>query len=268
MQDISIFHRGGFVMYALALLSVYAITVIVFKIWQFKKSNVFDRSFIEPVLRDIKQGDRTQATKTLETIKGPVARIMRITFECVANREMSQKSKEAEIARVGAADIRYLESHLRGLEMTAMISPLMGLLGTVIGMINSFSKLSAAGTRVDPSILAGGIWEALLTTAGGLAVAIPALAAHYILDGVIEKVRATMKDVTVQILALEDEFRRNERLFAIEQAKKAEEERKKQEEEMKKQRAKAEEVSEEQRQTAPKKMSTLHLLSPKYTGNI
>lgn len=267
MQDISIFHRGGFVMYALALLSVYAITVIVFKIWQFKKSNVFDRSFIEPVLRDIKQGDRTQATKTLETIKGPVARIMRVTFECVANREMSQKSKEAEIARVGAADIRYLESHLRGLEMTAMISPLMGLLGTVIGMINSFSKLSAAGTRVDPSILAGGIWEALLTTAGGLAVAIPALAAHYILDGVIEKVRATMKDVTVQILALEDEFRRNERLFAIEQAKKAEEERKKQEEEMKKQRAKAEEVSEEQRQAAPKKMSTLHLLSPKYSGN-
>lgn len=266
MQDISIFHRGGFVMYALALLSVYAITVIAFKIWQFKKSNVFDRSFIEPVLRDIKQGDRTQATKTLETIKGPVARIMRVTFECVANREMSQKSKEAEIARVGAADIRYLESHLRGLEMTAMISPLMGLLGTVIGMINSFSKLSSAGTRVDPSILAGGIWEALLTTAGGLAVAIPALAAHYILDGVIEKVRATMKDVTVQILSLEDEFRRNERLFAIEQAKKAEEERSKREEEMKKQRAKAEEASEEQRQTAPKKMSTLHLLSPKYSG--
>ena len=70
-------------------------------------------------------------------------------------------------------------SHLRGLEMTASVAPLMGLLGTVIGMINSFSKLSMSGTRVDPTILAGGIWEALLTTAGGLAVAIPALAAHY-----------------------------------------------------------------------------------------
>jgi|CXWL01.1.fsa_nt_gi biopolymer transport protein ExbB len=266
MQDLSIFNKGGFVMYALAMMSVYAIAVIAFKIWQFRKSNVFDRKFIEPVLRDIKQGDRSQATKTLETIRGPVARIMRVTFECVANREMSQKSKEAEITRVGSADIRYLESHLRGLEMTAMIAPLMGLLGTVIGMINSFSKLSSAGTHVDPTILAGGIWEALLTTAGGLAVAIPALAAHYILDGVIEKVRATMKDVTVQILALEDEFRRNERLLAIEQAKKAEEERRKHEDEMKKQNSKVEAEVAEIRNNAPKKMSTLHLLSPKYSG--
>jgi biopolymer transport protein ExbB len=266
MQDFSYLHKGGFVMYMLAAMSVYAIAVIAFKLWQFKKSNVFDRSFIDPVLRDIKQGDRTQATKTLETIRGPVARIMRVTFECVANREMSQKSKEAEITRVGSADIRYLESHLRGLEMVAMIAPLMGLLGTVIGMINSFSKLSSAGTRVDPSILAGGIWEALLTTAGGLAVAIPALAAHYVLDGVIEKVRATMKDVSVQILSLEDEFRKNERLFAIEQARRAEAERMKRDEELRKQRVQADTTSAEQQKLAPKKMSTLHLLSPKYSG--
>ncbi len=268
MQDISIFHKGGFVMYALALLSVYAVAVIFFKLWQFRKSNVFDRSFIEPVMRDIKQGDRSQATRTLETIRGPIARIMKVTFECVANRDMSQKSKEAEITRVGSADIRYLESHLRGLEMTAMISPLMGLLGTVIGMINSFSKLSSAGTHVDPTILAGGIWEALLTTAGGLAVAIPALAAHYILDGIIEKVRSTMKDVSVQILALEDEFRRNERLLAIEQAKQAEAERRRQEEELKKQKAQSEAAAAEQAQNAPKKMSTLHLLSPKYSSGV
>ncbi|MEZ5691401.1 MAG: MotA/TolQ/ExbB proton channel family protein [Rickettsiales bacterium] len=265
MQDIYIFSKGGFVMYAMALLSVYAVTVVIFKLIQFKRSNVFDRKFIDPVLRDIKQGDRTQATKTLETIRGPIARIMRVTFECVANREMSQKSKEAEITRVGSADISYLESHLRGLEMTAMISPLMGLLGTVLGMINSFSKLSSAGTRVDPSILAGGIWEALLTTAAGLAVAIPALAMHYVLDGIIERVRATMKDVSVQILALEDEFRRNERLLAIEQAKKAEEDRKRQEVEAKqKKQTEEEKENEKKSQNAPKKMSTLHLLSPKY----
>ena len=257
MQNILIIQKGGFMMYLLALLSVYAISVIIFKIRQFRKANVFDRSFIEAVLLDIKQGDRQQATKTLETIIGPIARIMRVTFECVANREMSNKSKEAEITRIGSADIRYLESHLRGLEMTAMIAPLMGLLGTVIGMINSFSKLSTAGSRVDPSILAGGIWEALLTTAGGLAVAIPALAAHYILDGVIEKVRATMKDVSVQILALEDEFCKNERLLALEQAKK---EREEEENRRAKKLAEAEEIQ----PIAPQKMSTLHLLSPKY----
>ena len=254
MLDLSMLHKGGFMMFLLAAMSVYALAVIIFKIIQFKKANVFDRSFIEPALAEIKNGDRLKATLMLEKTPGPIARIMRTTFACVANREMSQKSKEAEITRVGSADIRYLESYLRSLEMVAMIAPLMGLLGTVIGMINSFSKLSLSGTRVDPTLLAGGIWEALLTTAGGLAVAIPALAAHYILDGVIEKVRATMKDVSVQILALEDEFRRNERLHAIAESKRAEEERK----------ARGSSMMEED--STPKQMSTLHLLSPKYSG--
>jgi biopolymer transport protein ExbB len=271
-SELAIFQKGGAVMYGLALLSIYAVAVVIFKVIQFRKSNVFDRSFIDQALLEIKQGDRQRATKLLAGIKGPVARIMRVTFECVANRDMSQKSKEAEILRVGSSDIRYLESHLRGLEMTASIAPLMGLLGTVIGMISSFSRLSLSGTRVDPTLLAGGIWEALLCTAGGLAVAIPALAAHYVLDGIIEKVRATMKDVSVQILALEDEFRRNERTLAVEQAKQAEADRKAQEEaerkareaEDLKRRLEAEEWAEAQRKNAPQKTSTLHLLSPKY----
>lgn len=274
MPEIMIFQKGGLVMYALAMLSVYAVAVVIFKALQFRKANVFDYSFIEPALREIKQGDRNRATKTLAGTKGPIARIMRVTFECVANREMSQKSKEAEIMRVGSGDLRYLESHLRGLEMTANVAPLMGLLGTVIGMIGSFSKLSLSGTRVDPTILAGGIWEALLTTAGGLAVAIPALAAHYVLDGVIEKLRATMKDVSVQILALEDEFRRNERALAIEESRRAEQqrrvaeenERKMREEEERKKRDEAEEWAETQKRNNPQKTSTLHLLSPKYTN--
>jgi biopolymer transport protein ExbB len=275
MPDFVLFEKGGVVMYGLVLLSIYAVAVTIFKIVQFRQANVFDRSFIDPALREIKQGDRQKATQTLAGIKGPVARIMRVTFECVANRDMSSKSREAEIMRVGSGDLRVLESHLRGLEMTAAIAPLMGLLGTVIGMITSFSRLSLSGARVDPTMLAGGIWEALLTTAGGLAVAIPALAAHYILDGIIERMRATMKDVSVQILALEDEFRRNERLHAIEEAKRIEAERKNVTEkerkltaaEMeKKKKEEAEKWAEEQRRTAPQKTSTLHLLSPKYTS--
>lgn len=265
MPEIMIFEKGGFVMYGLALLSVYAVAVVIFKIIQFRNANVLDRSFIEPALREIKQGDRTKATQTLASTKGPIARIMRVTFECVANREISQKSKEAEIMRVGAGDIHYLESHLRGLEMTSAIAPLMGLMGTVIGMITSFSKLSLSGSRVDPTLLAGGIWEALLTTAGGLAVAIPALAAHYIFDGIIEKTRATMKDVSIQILALEDEFRRNERLLAVEEAKRKEEERLAREEAERAKREQAEKWAEEQRRKAPQKTTTLQMLTPNYS---
>jgi biopolymer transport protein ExbB len=250
-MDMGMLQKGGFMMIILGLMSVYSLAVIIFKIVQFRKANVFDRSFIEPALQEIKNGDRLKATLMLEKTPGPIARIMRVTFACVTNREMSQKSKEAEIQRVGSADIRYLESYLRSLEMVAMIAPLAGLLGTVIGMINAFSKLSLSGARVDPTMLAGGIWEALLTTAGGLGVAIPALAAHYILDGVIEKVRSTMKDVSVQILSLEDEFRKNERLHAIAESKRAEEERR---------RGGTIHVED----STPKQTSTLHLLSPKY----
>ena len=246
------FDKGGVMMVVLVLLSVYAIAVLIYKIWQFYKENVFDRSFVDAALEDIKQGDRQRAMQILGNTKGPVARIMRVSFACVTNRTMSQKSREAEITRVGSADIHYLEAHLRGLEMAAGLAPLMGLLGTVIGLIDSFSKLGSAGTRVDPTILAGGIWEALLTTATGLAIAIPALAAHYILDGIIERLRATMKDVSIQILALEDEFRRNERLRAIDEAKRLELERP-----ANKPAARP--------NVAPEELSTLKLLSPSYS---
>ena len=79
---------------------------------------------------------------------------------------------------------KYLNSQkfLPSLEIIAQVSPLVGLLGTVIGMIDSFNELELGGSLVDPSILAGGIWTALLTTAMGLIVAIPALISHYFFD--------------------------------------------------------------------------------------
>lgn len=274
--------KGGIMMIGLGLLSVYALAVIIFKVWQFWNAHVFERRFIDEVLQEIKMGDRKRATDALDTTPGPIARIMRVSFECVKNRDMSPKSREAEIMRVGSSDIHYLESHLRGLEMTAQIAPLMGLLGTVMGLIDSFSQLGQAGTRVDPTLLAGGIWEALLTTAGGLAVAIPALGVHYLLDGIIEKTRVTMKDVSVQILALEDEFRRNERLRMVEEAKQAEEERKsfelqKQQQETERQQLEQQRLEqlhreEEERQlalqnrkTMPGESTTLKSLNPNYS---
>ena len=145
---------------------------------------------------------------------------------------------------------------MRGLEMAATTAPLIGLMGTVIGMIKSFGKLSEAGSRIDPSMLAGGIWEALATTAGGLMVAIPALAAYYIIDSIVERVRATMRDVTIQVLALEDMFIRYER----EQEKR----------EIIEREEKARALLEEQEKSytprgAPESSSTLRLLSPSYT---
>lgn len=256
MFDI-IFVKGGWVMYLIVALSIYALGIVLFKAYQLITSDALNTRFIDRVMMYVKRGELTDAANLLARERGPVARIMRVAIDCILNREMSMKSRESEISRIGSAELRYLESHMRGLEMAATVAPLMGLMGTVIGMIEAFSKLSEAGSRIDPSMLAGGIWEALVTTAGGLVVAIPALAAYYILDSLIERVRATMRDVTIQILALEDMFIRNEK----EQEKREAIERE--------ERTRA--LIEEQEKAlttprgAPKSSSTLHLLSPNYT---
>jgi len=104
--------------------------------------------------------------------------------------------------------------------------------------------------------LAGGIWEALISTVAGLSVAIPAVMIYYLLDGIIEKVRATMRDVTVQIMALEDEFIRNEK----EQDRR---EMLEQERRLREQQESLEKAMEQQR-TTPQSSSTLRLLSPSY----
>jgi biopolymer transport protein ExbB len=89
---------------------------------------------------------------------------------------------------------------LRGLELASTIAPLLGLLGTVTGMIAAFQALQEAGSRADPALLAGGIWEALLTTAAGMAVAIPAQVALTWFDGVIDRQRHEMEDAATRIL--------------------------------------------------------------------
>lgn len=252
-----IFIKGGWVMYLIVALSIYSLGIVLFKTYQFVTSGAFNTYFIDRVMMYVKRGELTDASQLLSRERGPVARIMRVAVDCILNREISMKSRESEISRIGSAELRYLESYMRGLEMAATIAPLMGLMGTVIGMIESFSKLSEAGSRIDPSMLAGGIWEALVTTAGGLMVAIPSLAAYYILDSLIERVRATMRDVTIQILALEDMYIRNEK----EQEKREAIEREE----------RARKLIEEQEQAlstprgAPQSSSTLRLLSPNYT---
>ena len=129
-----------------------------------------------------------------------MARVMETAINAKAHSGLSVEDRDAEIARVGTAEIRGVESYLRGLEIIANVSPLLGLLGTVLGMITAFSELESAGSKVDPAILAGGIWEALLTTAFGLVVAIPALIMFHVLEGRVDETRATMRDAVVRVI--------------------------------------------------------------------
>lgn len=248
--------KGGAVMMVLVLVSIYALGVIGYKLYQFYVSGVWRRGFVDPVMQHVRKGELADAEKLLEPHNTPVSRVMKVAISCIANRKMSLKTREAEIARVGTQEVRQLEKHLRGLELVASTGPLLGLLGTVMGMVTAFARLAAAGSQIDPSLLAEGIWEALITTVGGLVIAIPALTAYYILDGVIENVRALMRDTTVQILALEDEYIRNEK----EQEKHEQYEQEKAEKEA---RAALERAALAERATA-QQSSTLRLLNPSY----
>jgi biopolymer transport protein ExbB len=269
-----IFVKGGVVMYVIVALSIYVLTINFFKAYQFLSGGVFNTQFIDRVMALIKRGELTDAAAMLGRESGPIARIMRVSVLGVMNRDITMKSREAEIARVGSAELRYLESHMRGLEMSSAVGPLLGLLGTVIGMIGAFSKLSEAGSRVDPSQLAGGIWQALIATVGGLIVAVPAMASYYLIDSLIERVRATMRDVTIQILALEDVFIKNEREQEKREIIEREERARKLIEDQAAERAtqQAQQAAEVAAQAAalatprgaPQSSSTLHLLNPSY----
>ncbi|NOY72490.1 MAG: MotA/TolQ/ExbB proton channel family protein [Gammaproteobacteria bacterium] len=200
MNIVDLFQQGGPVMLVLLAMSVLAVTIILLKLFQFFRSGLRRLSFVEPTLAALRENNHNQALTALQQQRSPVAQVMACAIRCGADPTLSAKDVEAEVSRVGSAHIRNLESWLRGLSSIAHLSPLLGLLGTVTGMIAAFMSLEAAGSRVDPSILSGGIWEALLTTAFGLTVAIPAMAAFYYLEGEVDRVRASMKDVSIRVL--------------------------------------------------------------------
>ena len=196
---VELFFKGGPVMFILLFLSVISLTIIFAKLIQFFGSNLKRLNIFDPIYEYIKNKEFKKSKEELNKISHPIAKIILSALE---NKSSSIEDKENEITRIGEQEIRKLEFLLRPLEVIANLSPLLGLLGTVIGMIKAFSKLESAGSKVDPAILAGGIWEALLTTAFGLIVAIPALAAFYWLEGIVEKTREDMRHAAIKTTRL------------------------------------------------------------------
>lgn len=191
--------KGGWVMYVLLALSILGLAIILLKAVQFRQLKLRRLGFVDDAIAKITGGKIPEARAILSGHRNPVARVMEAAVETAATPGLDEKERDAEISRVGTGEIQKMETYLGGLEVIANLSPLLGLLGTVIGMITAFAELQQAGSEVDPTILAGGIWEALLTTAFGLSIAIPALAAFYLLEAQVERVRNAMKDSVVRI---------------------------------------------------------------------
>ncbi len=191
---------GGPVLYVLAVISVITLAIILVKLFQFMR--ISNRRFVETALEDARAAKTNEALVTLTSRSDPVARVTAAALHGLLDPTLSEETVKEEVERVASLELDNLRSGLRTLALIATLSPLIGLLGTVLGMINAFQALEAAGSRVDPAILSGGIWVALLTTAAGLIVAIPAAAAHSWFDGVIYRYRRSMEDAATQVLTL------------------------------------------------------------------
>ena len=112
--------------------------------------------------------------------------------------DRAKKIQLGWVARVARSQLKSLTVYLRGLDVIVTLAPLLGLLGTVLGMIAAFQALEQTAGRASPALLAGGIWEALLTTAVGLAIAIPAAAALHGFESVVERIRHAMEDAATR----------------------------------------------------------------------
>ncbi|HDY72517.1 MAG TPA: MotA/TolQ/ExbB proton channel family protein [Nitrospirae bacterium] len=111
---------------------------------------------------------------------------------------LEQNCNEQELSVVGTKQVREIEKGLSWLGLIATITPLLGLTGTVLGMIKAFMVI-AASTTVNPPMLAGGIWEALITTAAGLLVAIPIHVGHHYLEKQADEIAFVLKEITMSL---------------------------------------------------------------------
>lgn len=190
---------GGPVLITLMVLSVIALSIITYKSLQFIMLLGQGRSFVPVVLKHYRARHYEDALRILARRRSPVARVMDVAIIGHARADLKEFTVREEVERVAALYLERMRSFLRGLEVIGTLSPLLGLLGTVLGMIDAFQQLEYAGSRVDPGVLSGGIWEALLTTAAGLVVAIPTLAMLNWFERIVQRTAHEMENAVTQI---------------------------------------------------------------------
>lgn len=191
---------GGPAIWAISALSVATVALILWKVWDLLLLGAWSGGAVARLATSNWQsGQREVAIVALQSRRTCRAVVCHAAMTSQLSDGYDQQSAQSETQRVAAGQLAQARAGLRALELIATIAPLLGLLGTVLGMIAAFQALQEAGTRADPSLLAGGIWEALLTTAAGMAVAIPASAALTWFESVVERLQREMEDLSTRI---------------------------------------------------------------------
>ena len=189
--------KGGILVIPILLCSVLVVAIFFERIIRFTLMRARGAGLAEKVAGLIKSGDAGKAAMTAENSNSPMGRVLRRAMDF---RDEDREVLETVIIHATEEEVRGLSRYLQALATIGNIAPLLGLLGTVIGMIKAFMVIQEMGGKVNAAVLAGGIWEAMLTTALGLAVALPTMVVHSYLLSRVERYEARLQDGAVRFL--------------------------------------------------------------------
>jgi biopolymer transport protein ExbB len=189
--------KGGILVIPILLCSVLVLAIFFERTIRFTLMRFRGAGLAEKVIGLLQAGDAPGAARAAETSNSPMGRVLRKAMDY---REEDREILETVMIHATEEEVRDLSRYLQALATIGNIAPLLGLLGTVIGMIKAFMVIQEMGGKVNSAVLAGGIWEAMLTTALGLAVALPTMVIHSYLLARVERYEARLQDGAVTFL--------------------------------------------------------------------
>ncbi len=199
-QLMTLVRDGGFMMYPLLLCSLVAFGIIIAKAWTLWVATTESRELLEEIEELGRAGRLDEAVELAENTRGPVAAIMLSGLRRVEEKH-TEGDLQAAINTTGSIELDFLERGLTILATIANVAPMLGFLGTVIGMILAFGSIEQAG-QVEPALVAGGIKVALITTATGLAIAVPVHLAHHFFISRVDALVSEMEEGAQAVLDL------------------------------------------------------------------
>ena len=198
MNLLSIFVKGGWVMLPIILCSVAAMAIIVERVWSLRRQRICPRRLVEQIWQWAKSGHLDVARVSALRAGSPLGQVLAAGL---MNLQHSREVMKESIEEAGRHVVLELEKYLNTLGTIAAVTPLLGLYGTVLGMIKIFSAISSSGVG-NPAVLAGGISEALFTTVAGLTVAIPSLMAHRYFQRRVDELVSTMEQEALKMVEI------------------------------------------------------------------
>ncbi len=193
----SLIVKGGWVMAPIILLSVIALALIIERIWVLLSIRLNMALFAKDVFHDLQRGDYAHAAEKCGSTKHPIGKMFLLA---ISNRGMKRENLEKILEREGEKSIHGLERGMQFLLIIVGVEPMLGFLGTIVGLIAAFMNWEQLGANVTVSALAGGIYQAMITTAGGLIAAIPYFICYHLIEGRIKNQAAQMSYFGEQLL--------------------------------------------------------------------